>query len=180
VNRAINIVQDSIKQQPGQKSSTRGNEYPIVVRLDGLAQINDMLAIREMGRQIAEQEGQEEADDEEETDLAVDVSNSRHGKVVILMLIKLAWNKASAPTTLPSHLLTYLTASSSRSIIVVIEGFDLFTEHARQALLYCLCESMVWKLGGLLTDSDCSGCRSERQDWSGGKYRQRCSNYWRD
>lgn len=23
---------------------------------------------------------------------------------------------------------------------MIIEGFDLFTEHARQALLYCLCE----------------------------------------
>jgi hypothetical protein len=47
---------------------------PIVVRLNGLAQTNDMLAIREMGRQIAQQEGQDdEPDEEEETSLVVDV-----------------------------------------------------------------------------------------------------------
>jgi hypothetical protein len=46
-----------------------------------------------------------------------------------------------APTTLPSHLLALLTAPSPRAIIIVMEEFDLFTEHARQALLYCLRES---------------------------------------
>jgi hypothetical protein len=45
-----------------------------------------------------------------------------------------------APTTLPSHLLALLTAPSARAIIIVIDEFDLFTEHARQALLYCLRE----------------------------------------
>lgn len=45
-----------------------------------------------------------------------------------------------APTTLPAHLLSHLTAPSARAIVVVIESFDLFTNHARQALLYCLCE----------------------------------------
>lgn len=43
-----------------------------------------------------------------------------------------------APTTLPSHLLALLTQPSPRAIIVIIDEFDLFTEHARQALLYCL------------------------------------------
>lgn len=41
----------------------------MVVRLDGLAQVNDMLAIREMGRQISEEEGRmvdEEGEEEEE------------------------------------------------------------------------------------------------------------------
>lgn len=46
-----------------------------------------------------------------------------------------------APTTLPSHLLALLTAPSARAIVVIMEEFDLFTEHARQALLYCLCRS---------------------------------------
>lgn len=46
-----------------------------------------------------------------------------------------------APTTLPSHLLALLTAPSARAIVVIMEEFDLFTEHARQALLYCLCTS---------------------------------------
>lgn len=104
-------------------ASSKMNTEPIIVRLNGLAQTNDMLAIREMGRQIAEQEisGSSHQDlifgPDDDEDLIVD---------------------ASAPTTLPSHLLTFLTAPSPRAIIVVIDGFDLFTEHARQALLYCL------------------------------------------
>lgn len=51
-----------------------------------------------------------------------------------------------APTTLPSHLLALLTTPSPRAIIIVMEEFDLFTEHARQALLYCLrkYQQMYW------------------------------------
>jgi origin recognition complex subunit 4 len=52
-----------------------------------------------------------------------------------------------APTTLPSHLLALLTAPSARAIVVVMEEFDLFTEHARQALLYCLCKLCSTLLG---------------------------------
>ncbi|KAL7424594.1 origin recognition complex subunit 4 [Cryptotrichosporon argae] len=97
--------------------STSGNS-PIVVRLSGLAQTNDRLAIREMGRQIAEAEGkQAELDDVDDEE---------------------AEGEEYAPTTLPSHLLALLTAPSPRAIIIIIDEFDLFTEHARQALLYCL------------------------------------------
>lgn len=90
---------------------------PIVVRLSGLSQSDDRKAIREMGRQIAEASGQVAApDDDDEEEVAGEY----------------------APTTLPSHLLALLTAPSPRAIIVIIDEFDLFTEHARQALLYCL------------------------------------------
>lgn len=68
-----------------------------------------------MGRQIALAEGKAVADGEEEE------HEGDH-----------------APTTLPSHLLALLTQPSPRAIIVIIDEFDLFTEHARQALLYCL------------------------------------------
>ncbi|KAK6909121.1 hypothetical protein I203_103136 [Kwoniella mangroviensis CBS 8507] len=92
---------------------------PIIVRLSGLAQTNDRLAIREMGRQIAEAEGKRVENDEEDVE--------EEGN-----------DEEYAPTTLPSHLLALLTQPSPRAIIIVIEEFDLFTEHARQALLYCL------------------------------------------
>lgn len=61
--------------------------------------------------------------------------------------------KTSAPTTLPAHLLAHLTAPSARAIVVVIENFDLFTNHARQALLYCLRKwpDSLFRLG-LITD----------------------------
>ena len=71
MNRAINIVQQGLAG-----SSAETDRSPIIVRLDGLAQMNDMLAIREMGRQIAFQEGKDEgeAEEEDETSLVVDVS----------------------------------------------------------------------------------------------------------
>jgi hypothetical protein len=71
VNRAIEMAKSipTPADEPQAEPS-----IPIVVRLNGLAQTNDMLAIREMGRQIAQQEGHdEEVDEEEETNLVVDV-----------------------------------------------------------------------------------------------------------
>jgi origin recognition complex subunit 4 len=109
-----------------------------VVRLSGLAQTNDRLAIQEMGKQIAEAEGKKviagEEDDTGDTGDDEGCCESRD-------IVDEAHDKTQeyAPTTLPSHLLALLTAPSPRAIIIVIEEFDLFTEHARQALLYCLC-----------------------------------------
>ncbi|WWD19842.1 hypothetical protein CI109_104309 [Kwoniella shandongensis] len=93
---------------------------PIIVRLSGHAQTNDRLAIREMGRQIAEAEGKKLVEGEEE-------DGEEGGD-----------EEEYAPTTLPSHLLALLTTPSPRAIVIIMEEFDLFTEHARQALLYCL------------------------------------------
>ncbi|GFZ51043.1 hypothetical protein JCM24511_08801 [Saitozyma sp. JCM 24511] len=93
---------------------------PIIVRLSGHAQTNDRLAIREMGRQIADAEGIRSSDADDDVQ---DEPNE---------------DEEYAPTTLPSHLLALLTAPSPRAIIIIIEEFDMFTEHARQALLYCL------------------------------------------
>ncbi|WWD03936.1 hypothetical protein V865_001994 [Kwoniella europaea PYCC6329] len=107
VARALNLLPSTSKTSP------------VIVRLSGLAQTNDRLAIREMGRQIAEAEGTKVENDEEDVE--------EEGN-----------DEEYAPTTLPSHLLALLTQPSPRAIIIVIEEFDLFTEHARQALLYCL------------------------------------------
>jgi hypothetical protein len=55
----------------------------------------------------------------------------------------------------------------------------MFTEHARQALLYCLC-------GYHMVDFDCveltrgSGRGAERKDWSGGDDGTRCGCDWCD
>lgn len=105
------------------------------MRLSGLAQTNDRLAIREMGRQIAEAEGKMVAAEDDEEQAEEDaVSFFRHGQRLLLTI------QDYAPTTLPSHLLALLTTPSPRAIVIIMEEFDLFTEHARQALLYCLCE----------------------------------------
>lgn len=113
--------------------SSGSKTSPIVVRLSGHAQTNDRLAIREMGKQIAEAEGRkmQVADDEEQADAVEEV---RKNPAVLVI----ADRQEYAPTTLPSHLLALLTVPSPRAIIIIIEEFDLFTEHARQALLYCL------------------------------------------
>lgn len=46
--------------------SVKEDRRPIVVRLDGLAQTNDMLAIREMGRQIALGQGERPSEDDDD------------------------------------------------------------------------------------------------------------------
>ena len=109
---------------------------PIVVKLSGHVQTNDRLAIREMGRQIAVAEGTKPVEEEGREDEA----EGNDGEASFLCRgedMELIFQEY-APTTLPSHLLALLTAPSPRAIIIVIEEFDLFTEHARQALLYCL------------------------------------------
>ncbi|WVF67323.1 hypothetical protein IAT40_002074 [Kwoniella sp. CBS 6097] len=110
IARALNLLPSTSKTSP------------VVVRLSGHAQTNDRLAIREMGRQIAEAEGRKMQESEENEEEGLDDEIPQE----------------FAPTTLPSHLLALLTAPSPRAIIIIIEEFDLFTEHARQALLYCL------------------------------------------
>ncbi len=60
MTRALNLLPSTSKTSP------------IIVRLSGLAQTNDKLAIREMGRQIAEAQGQTSIVEEEED--AEDVS----------------------------------------------------------------------------------------------------------
>ncbi|KAK8853413.1 hypothetical protein IAR55_004119 [Kwoniella newhampshirensis] len=108
VTRALNLLPST------------SNATPIIVQLSGHAQTNDRLAIREMGRQIAEAEGRKVVDG-----VGDDGEEGEN-------------DEEYAPTTLPSHLLALLTTPSPRAIVVIMEEFDLFTEHARQALLYCL------------------------------------------
>lgn len=102
----------------------------MVIRLSGHAQTNDRLAIREMAWQLAEQTGNsllpaDLDDDEQETNPFVDVADT-----VI-----------SLPP--PSQLLALISMipTFSRPTIVILDTFDLFALHARQALLYCLLDT---------------------------------------
>jgi origin recognition complex subunit 4 len=65
MRRALSIVNDKVNIQ----------NKPVVVRLSGLIHVTDRLAIREMGRQINEAEGQTIAGEEEEEDEAEVRSN---------------------------------------------------------------------------------------------------------
>lgn len=111
-------------------------EEPMVVRLSGHAQINDRLAIREIARQLAEQTGKSlfaiESVDEEDEDADENPF----------------LDEAQLPTSIslppPSHLLALISMIPTlpRATVIVLDAFDLFALHARQALLYCLLDTV--------------------------------------
>ncbi|KZW04067.1 hypothetical protein EXIGLDRAFT_758368 [Exidia glandulosa HHB12029] len=104
----------------------------IVVRLSGHAQLSDRHAIREMARQIGEQTGRvvdvEGLEEEEESDVDLMDDDDSPDKVD---------EKLLPPSSQILSLVARLP-SLPRPVVVVIDALDLFTAHARQALLYCL------------------------------------------
>ncbi|KAI0320816.1 origin recognition complex subunit 4 C-terminus-domain-containing protein [Amylostereum chailletii] len=114
------IVNDALSTLPGK---------PIVVRLSGQVQHSDRLALREIARQVAQQTEQAfgaeaEGDFDDEPNPFVDDP------------------LAPAPPP-PSHLPTLISSlpSLARPTIIVMDSFDLFALHGRQALLYCLLDT---------------------------------------
>lgn len=102
---------------------------PIVIHLSGHAQTNDRLAMREIARQLVLQSGEaleippDDADQEIE-----DVDGGPTGVHV--------------PTATHLPQIVGALARQVRPVIVVLDAFDLFAEHARQALLYCLLDTV--------------------------------------
>ncbi|KAF8756003.1 Origin recognition complex (ORC) subunit 4 C-terminus [Rhizoctonia solani] len=99
---------------------------PIVIHLSGHAQINDRLAMREIARQLVLQSGEAldvPLDEEEDPD---------EGPTGIHVV-----TRCYAPSQIVGAL-----ARQIRPVIVVLDAFDLFAEHARQALLYCLLDTV--------------------------------------
>jgi origin recognition complex subunit 4 len=98
---------------------------PIVIQLSGHAQRDDRLAMREIAWQLAQQTGKTFAsEDNDEADEGV---------------------PEAGPTTLPppAHLpaLISVLPSQARPVVVVLDAFDCFALHGRQALLYCLLDT---------------------------------------
>ena len=114
------IVDEAISSLPGN---------PIVIRLSGYVQHNDRLAMREIARQLALQSGKA-IDAEVEVDMADDEN---------------PFIERSEPIPLPppSHLPTLISAlpTLGRPTIIILDAFDLFAQHGRQALLYCLLDT---------------------------------------
>ncbi|KAG5351316.1 hypothetical protein C0989_007017 [Termitomyces sp. Mn162] len=110
---------------------------PLVIRLSGWTQHSDRLAMREIAHQLSQQTGTSflpqgtdvsddvEADDEREDNLPASEC--------------LASAKITPATHLPS--LISLLPTLNRPTIIILDGFDLFTLHPRQALLYCLLDT---------------------------------------
>ncbi|KAN0132509.1 Origin recognition complex (ORC) subunit 4 C-terminus domain containing protein [Lactarius tabidus] len=102
---------------------------PIVIRLSGHVQHNDRLALREIARQLSTQTGRsfdiEVTDIEDESQLAADASDP------------------TVPLPPPTYLPTLISAlpTLARPTVIILEAFDLFAIHGRQALLYCLLDT---------------------------------------
>ena len=111
-------------------------EKPIVIRLNGHVQRTDRQAMREIARQVVEQTGSDKfnslAYDDVENPF---IDNGNHE----------ADTEGFSSTLPPSaHLPSLISAlpTLSRPVIVLLDGFDLFAHHPRQALLYCLLDTV--------------------------------------
>ncbi|KAI0677190.1 origin recognition complex subunit 4 C-terminus-domain-containing protein [Trametes maxima] len=129
---------------------------PIVVRLSGYAQHNDRLAIREIAWQLAQQTGHsflpanDEDDDENEENAlnpppVTTLPREDEDENPFADAASTTEPGPSLSVTLPppAHLLALISMIPTlpRPTIVVLDGFDLFASHARQALLYCLLDT---------------------------------------
>lgn len=102
------------------------------MRLSGHVQRNDRVALREIARQVAKQ-----IDKAFGAELENDEDASAEDEV----------------TEAPSHLPTLISSlpTLGRPTIIVIDAFDLFAEHGRQALLYCLLDTSQSCRAGTMT-----------------------------
>ncbi|KAG0709662.1 AAA ATPase domain-containing protein [Suillus ampliporus] len=107
------------------------NQTPIVIRLSGHTELNDRLALREIARQLSLQTGKSylaEANGDDEQDVDDNPFLDAGPGIVI-----------PPPSHLPA-LISILT-TLPRPVVVILDAFDLFALHARQALLYCLLDT---------------------------------------
>lgn len=128
---------------------------PIVIRLSGHVHVNDRIALTEIGRQLIRQNGPsdnllselENSENEiEETAEDVDSQHQMHFASLMVSSMKpyadeILLIAAQPPPSQMSSLVTTM-GTLSRPTIVVLDAFDLFTAHARQALLYCLLDTV--------------------------------------
>ncbi|EJD01236.1 uncharacterized protein FOMMEDRAFT_89695 [Fomitiporia mediterranea MF3/22] len=104
---------------------------PIVIRLNGHVHHTDRLAIREIARQVVEQTGNKkfESIDVDDDDNPFEDNNT---------------DQFTGTLPPPSHLPSLIAAlpTISRPVVVLLDAFNVFTEQPRQALLYCLLDTV--------------------------------------
>ncbi|KDQ29426.1 hypothetical protein PLEOSDRAFT_1112272 [Pleurotus ostreatus PC15] len=110
-------------------------QKPIIIRLSGWTEYNDRLAMREIAHQLFQQTGTAYNIDENDPDAAGEDSP-------FLDTIETEQNQLLLPP--PSHLPALISTlpTLSRPTIVILDSFDLFALHPRQALLYCLLDTV--------------------------------------
>ena len=112
---------------------------PVIVRLSAYCQTNVRLAMREIARQVHQQIGSEKSlsllsRNDEERDASMEADDC--GAEIDLL-----------PSSHLPGLISALPALG-RPVVVVLDGFDGFAAHARQALLYCLFDTVQSCRGG--------------------------------
>lgn len=105
---------------------------PIVIRLSGHIQQNDRLAIHEIAWQLSHQTGKQIAIDDEHDGGNPTVNEDEIGQQDVASL--------PPPAYLPSLISTL--PSQTKPVVVILDAFDEFTLHGRQALLYCLLDTV--------------------------------------
>jgi origin recognition complex subunit 4 len=107
------------------------DQKSIVIRLSGHTESNDRLALREIARQLSLQTGKSYL-----VDVNADDDPDGDGNP----FLDIAPGITIPP---PSHLpaLISVLTTLSRPVVVILDAFDLFALHARQALLYCLLDT---------------------------------------
>ncbi|KAG2348939.1 hypothetical protein BDR05DRAFT_924752 [Suillus weaverae] len=107
------------------------NQTPIVIKLSGHTELNDRLALREIARQLSLQTGKTYLSELNNDDNQDDDDNPFLD----------AGPSIDIPP--PSHLPALVSALTTllRPVVVILDAFDLFALHARQALLYCLLDT---------------------------------------
>jgi origin recognition complex subunit 4 len=107
-----------------------GEISPIVIRLSGHIQRNDRLAIREIAWQLSHQTGKQITLDDEDD-----------GGNLVVNEDEMDQQDASLPP--PAYLPSLISTlpSQSKPVVVILDAFDEFALHGRQALLYCLLDT---------------------------------------
>ena len=105
---------------------------PIVIRLSGHIQQNDRLAIREIAWQLSHQTGKQITVGDEEDSDNPEINEDGMEQQGIASL--------PPPAYLPSLISTL--PSQPKPVVVVLDAFDEFALHGRQALLYCLLDTV--------------------------------------
>lgn len=119
------------------QQSSNGNKKPIIIRLSGWVQQTDRQAMREISTQLREQTGttflsQEEAATEDDDHRSLFDEDGDAEEDALL----------SEPVTSQLPVLISIIPTLSRPTIIILDAFDLFALHPRQALLYCLLDTV--------------------------------------
>jgi origin recognition complex subunit 4 len=113
-------------------SQVSNDVSPIVIRLSGDIQRNDRLAIREIAWQLSHQTGKQITVGDEEDSDNPDINEDEMEQQGTASL--------PPPAYLPSLISTL--PSQPKPVVVILDAFDEFALHGRQALLYCLLDTV--------------------------------------